>query len=802
MKSIRSLVAIAISSAAAMLANTASGQTFQADVAPLIEASCLHCHDADTETGLNLEELGSELANDATFSRWERIFDRVRQGEMPPASEKRPEPRQLKRALTALGTDLRAASLARQQRVGRVPARRLTKLELGYTLQDLLLIESDVTSDIPDEVEAGSFDTVGSTQRISAVHMESYLQAADDALRQAMNLGSNPYAARTTDFRFLEPWHDKPANLGGSITRKLQFGDGVALFRDVDYLTQFQFQVTTPGTHRISARIAAYQSTTPVTAKFIVKGPSGAARLVKAIDLEPREPQTVVVDTFLQPGDRPYLTFDMEGVEPFAALAAAGGSKNYKGRGLAIMMQKVEGPLTSSWPPPGTRKLLAGVELQSKDGSAKGPFAVKASKDELEHVTEIVRRLAPEVFRREVSDEELAPFIDLARPAAADGRPLPELLRLPLRSMLSSPQFLLFGGKPGTLDDDALASRLSYFLWKSQPDGELHELARRGKLSDDETLAAQVDRMLEDEKSERFVRDFLGQWLRLHKVDATTPDEGLYPEYDELLGNAIPIEPELFFTELIKKNLSLGNLIDADFTFVNRRLARLYGLRGVKGQEFRRIELPESSPRGGVLTQAAILKTTANGTTTSPVTRGNFVLTNFLGTPPAAPPPDVGSIEPDTRGKTTIREILAAHRDIDTCNACHRSIDPPGFALESFDPIGRFRTRYRVSGGERKFGDFTVLAPPKQGRRVDPSGVTADGQEFSGIDEFKQHLMGQKEQVARNFISQLVVYSTGGEIQFADRDEIEAILERTRVDDYRVRDIIHEIVQSRLFRNQ
>ncbi len=203
-----------------------------------------------------------------------------------------------------------------------------------------------------------------------------------------------------------------------------------------------------------------------------------------------------------------------------------------------------------------------------------------------------------------------------------------------------------------------------------------------------------------------------------------------------------------------------------------------------------------------MLTQAAILKTTANGTVTSPVTRGNFVLTNLLGTPPSPPPPGVGSIEPDTRGKTTIREILEAHRDNESCKACHRMIDPPGFALESFDPIGRLRTNYRSSGpGEgllAKFSPATYHAGPS----VDPSGETADGRKFEGIVEFKRLLMDHKEQIARNFVSQLIVYSTGGEIEFADREVVEAILKQTEADNYPVRDLIHAVVQSRLFRQK
>jgi len=252
---------------------------------------------------------------------------------------------------------------------------------------------------------------------------------------------------------------------------------------------------------------------------------------------------------------------------------------------------------------------------------------------------------------------------------------------------------------------------------------------------------------------------------------------------------------------LINRNLRVSNLINSDFTFVNRRLAEHYGIPGVSGQHFRKVSLSKDSPRGGVLTQAAILKTTANGTVTSPVIRGNFVLASLLGTPPSPPPPDIGSIEPDTRGKTTVREILAAHRNIETCAKCHCEIDPPGFALESFDPIGGFRTRYRASTSSPAL-TFSNLPTYRQGPPVDAGGVTSGGKRFAGINEYKQHLLRRREQVARNFISQIVVYSTGGEIRFADREEIERILQRTSSDDYPVRDIIHLVVQSRLFRDQ
>ncbi len=777
-----------------------TAQTFSnKQVTTLIDNACIHCHDDGTDTPLDFTKLGHDLGNVDTFRRWERVYDRIRNGEMPPESEGRPDAEVLQPALASLQKQLKSVNRARQQQLGRVPARRLSKLELSYTLRDLLKIDGDVTSSVPDEVESGSFDTVGATQRISAVHMEGYLKAADEALDRAIQLGRNPFIRQVTSYAWLEEWHEKPLQDGGSVTRALDDG-GIALFADLDYLTKFHYKVRMPGMYRLTAEVAAYQSKTPVTAKLILKEPSGGAELLKAVDLPPGKTETLEVLAYMKPGDSAYVTVDL-GQQAFLVYLA-GGAKHYKGRGLAIKSQTVEGPLFESWPPQRTLQLLHGTKLVATNGSDRGPFQVKLTKPPMKQIADIVQRFATHALRRPPTDAELASFLALAQPALEQGRSFSDAVKIPLRSILSSPQFLMFASKPGELDEYALANRLSYFLWKSMPDDELFALAAAGKLSDPKTLATQVERMLADDKSNRFVRDFLGQWLRLYQLDATTPDDKLYPEYDELLGNALGQETELFFTELVDQNLSLTNLIDSDFTFVNRRLAKHYQLPKVAGQEFRKVQLPEDSPRGGVLTQAAILKTTANGTVTSPVMRGNFVLTNLLGTPPPPPPPSVGSIEPDTRGKTTIREILAAHRDNVTCAKCHREIDPPGFALESFDPIGSFRTRYRATAGSG--GGFSLFRGKtyKQGPAVDPSGVMADGQQFSGINEFKELLLGHKEQVARNFVSRLVVYATGGEIQLADRETIEAMLERTREDDFPVRDLIHEVVQSGLFRRQ
>ena len=801
----------------------ASANSMKHQLAVLIEASCIHCHDANTETRLNFELLGDDLTDAETFRHWEKVFDRLTAGDMPPESEPQADAAQLSRAVAALKRRLRESNLADQHRRGRVPSRRLTRLEYGYTIRDLLLIDEDLSKVLPAENDSGGFDTVGETQGISAVHIRSYLKAADQALDAAINLARRParehHVVDYLNAPYVKMWLDRPLDQGGKVIKRLD--DAVALFIDLDYVMRSDacgLHIRTPGRYRISLDAYAYQATSPVTLKLILASEQrGGAELLGAFDILPDQSRSIEVNAVLKPGD--YLYPSVADVGPASGVYAVGGAGNYQGEGIAVKPLHVEGPLIEDWPPASTTQLLAGRRIDQKKGQSKfiqalssvfgtpesdqDPSELAVQGEPLEQVRVVVEHLAPLAFRRPLAPGEAESFVDLARPAVREGREFVDVVRIPLRSILSSPQFLFFGGAAGKLDDYALASRLSYFLWKSIPDQELLQLAAKGTLSEEAVLRRQVERMLADEKSNRFVKDFLGQWLRLDELNATTPDEHLYPEFDDVLNQAIARESELFFAELIKQNLGVGHLIDSDFTFLNRRLAEHYGISDVAGQHFRRVDLADDSPRGGFLTQASVLKVTANGTVTSPVVRGNFVLTNLLGTPPEPPLPNVGSIEPDTRGKTTIRETLDAHRNVETCARCHREIDPPGFALESFDPIGGFRHRYRAtSGKEIDFQAILRLKAYTEGPEVDPSGVTTDGQSFSDVRQFKQILLGRREQVARNFVSKLTVYATGSEIQFADREHVEAILKRTSKGDFPVRTIIHQIVQSDLFRNK
>ncbi|MGI9471639.1 MAG: DUF1592 domain-containing protein, partial [Rubripirellula sp.] len=347
-----------------------------------------------------------------------------------------------------------------------------------------------------------------------------------------------------------------------------------------------------------------------------------------------------------------------------------------------------------------------------------------------------------------------------------------------------------------------LAARLSYFLWSSMPDQELREKAGTGRLNEPEILRQQVERLLESRKSDAFTENFTGQWLDLRDIDFTEPDANLYPEFDELLRISMLRETQLFFGEVLSKNLSVVNFVDSDFTFLNGRLANHYGIDGPQGQAFRRVSLPAQSLRGGLLTQASVLKVTSNGTYTSPVLRGVWILENILGQPTSPPPDNVGAVEPDIRGATTIREQLARHRDIDSCAACHRKIDPPGFVLENFDPIGGYRTHYRTmaEAGQRpkiKQAPFTFnWVRYRIGPAVDATCQLPNGRSITDIRDYKEVLASDPEQITRNLAAKLMTYAIGRKIGFSDRLTVDKIVQEVRQQNYGFRSLVHAIVQS------
>jgi hypothetical protein len=425
-----------------------------------------------------------------------------------------------------------------------------------------------------------------------------------------------------------------------------------------------------------------------------------------------------------------------------------------------------------------------------------------------EDAERLLRSFMTRAYRRPVAEAHVQRFLGLFNQEFQLGHGFTRSLLSAYTAVLASPGFVFVQEKPGRLDDYALASRLSLFLWNSEPDAELRSLASAGRLRNPEVLKAQTERLLSDPKSRRFVDAFTDYWLDIRKIDDTSPSTTLYNDYelDDPLKLAAVEETRLFVQELFGKNLPARNIIDSDFTFLNERLAEHYGVPGVAGARMRKVTLPKDSVRGGLLTQASVLKVTANGTTTSPVLRGVWIMERILGFQ-TAPPPGVPAVEPDIRGAVTIRQQLDKHRADASCASCHRKIDPPGFALESFDIMGGWRDHYRA---------FTEGAKPEpgvglSGQRfafhyglpVDSAGALPDGRSFRDVREFKRLLLEHEEQtVARNLVRQLAIYATGAPVGFTDRKQVDEILENSRASGYGVRSIVHGIVQSDLFRDK
>lgn len=420
----------------------------------------------------------------------------------------------------------------------------------------------------------------------------------------------------------------------------------------------------------------------------------------------------------------------------------------------------------------------------------------------------LLRSFLKQAYRRPVAEADVQRFLRLFDDQFQQGFGFTRSMLSAYTAVLSSPGFVFVEEKPGRLDGYALATRLSLFLWNSIPDDTLRAQAERGELSRPDVLRAQSERLLDDPKARRFVEAFTDYWLDLRKIDDTSPSTTLYNDYelDDPLKLAALEETRLFFGELLHADLPARNIIDSDFTFLNERMAHHYGIAGVSGVRFRKVKLPADGFRGGVMTQASVLKVTANGTTTSPVLRGHWITERILGLETPPPPPTVKAVEPDIRGAVTIRQQLEKHRADASCASCHSKMDPPGFALESFDVMGGYRERYRAVSEKvppvRGFGLNGQAFAFHYGLPVDSAGALPDGRPFTDVRELKRLLVKEERPIARNLARQLTIFATGAPVRFSDREEIENILDAAEADRYGVRSIVHAIVQSDLFRNK
>jgi len=819
--------------------------------------------------GLNLTSLALKLDDRANFETWVKIHDAIANGEMPPKKKARPPVAETKALLTDLDTKLIAADETRIAKDGgRAVFRRLTRVEYENAVRDLLALqELHVQELLPADGSRHGFDKVGYALDLSHVQLAKYLEAADRALNAAIATRTTPPPVvkrrlyPTESFK----WHMN-LKLGSAVL--LKDGQPDPLWPVATVKHDAGEAIKTPDFFKLKQSVALLTPNLEGWLKSMTFAPmfAGKYRLRlstwsahwNAGKLEP-VPVSQTVRLYAHPRtlgylEAPSLTPRIHELTPWLEMGDEvifdpasffwtglqihqhkGGGGLHVGPAIVCDWLEVEGPLYAQWPPESHRRVFGDLSLKPFDAasgltppthpqpvqkvgygwpkpweipsgdSKPQPLVTVTSVAPLDDARRLIATFLPRAFRRDVSDAEVMNYVGLVQQRLEKKDCLELAMRHAYKAALTSTHFLFRKETPGKLDDLALATRLAFWLWNSPPDDALLALAKQNKFHESATLHAQVERLLTDARSDRFITDFLDQWLKLRDIDATDPDSQIYPEFQLYLKESMLAESRAFFRELITKDLPASNIVASDFAMLNQRLAEHYGISGVTGPDIRRVPLPPGSHRGGFLTQAAVLKVTANGTVSSPVVRGVFVTERILGQPVPPPPPGVPAIDPDTRGATTIREQLAKHRADTSCAACHRKMDPPGLALESYDVIGGWRVQYRsLEKGTTvalKFPDGTGVRY-KAGPTVDASGETAQGEPFTDFAAFQKLALAKPELIARSFVMQMLTYATGAEPTYADRHEIGHILAETNAGSFGMRSLIHALAESRLFQNK
>jgi cytochrome c553 len=711
----------------------AAAKSFDTAVKPLLKTYCVACHNARLQSGnLNFEALGNLENRDV----WEKAVARLRAGAMPPKGAKQPPAAQVAAVASFIEGEYARLDRAEGPNPGRVTARRLNRYEYNATVRDLLGVDFKPAADFPADDSGYGFDNIGDVLSLSPVLMEKYLKAAEKIARAVIVAGETAageakptvdrYSAERTNQTerlHIGIYHDFPADAeyhlragwGNRVPLGLEMKGKLLIDGETVLDTPTRFEETRP---------RAFEG------RFAVK--AGPHRIEADLDVG-----------------------------------------NYDGKVMPwLEFIEIRGPFNARPPSPGEphRRIMV-------CGHAFG-----------EHRPECARKvaapLARRAFRRPVTDREtegLARFITLAQER---GDSFEQGVRVALAAVLVSPHFLFrierdpVGGKgPHRISEHELASRLSYFLWSSLPDEELLAAADAGRLRLPGALEAQVRRMLADPRSRALTENFAGQWLEIRNLETLKPDAAKFPEFDGELGAAMRRETELFFENLIREDGSVLDFIDGRYTFVNERLAKHYGLAGVKGREFRKVPL-DGVERSGVLTQASVLTVSSYPTRTSPVIRGKWILENILDAPPPPPPPDVPNLDEKAAGATgTLRQQLDKHRSNAMCAACHANMDALGFGLENYDAIGRWRTHE---------GSFPL----------DVTGVLPGGRSFQTPQELKSVLKDRREEFVRCLTGKLLTYGLGRGLERYDRAAVDLIAGNAARGGYRFSRLVLGVVES------
>jgi cytochrome c551/c552 len=816
---------------------------------------CTACHNSAAKTGgLDLSSLAFDPADAANFVEWVKVHDRLSAGEMPPKGiPQRPDPAAQQAFLKTLTSSLTAAEQKATAAQGRVIERRLNAYEYENALRDLLRAPwLQVKGLFPEDGEAYRFNKSSSALDVSHVHIARYMGAADYAIREMLSVESTHPPTATTRYYAREQKTvitkiNSPRNQAGdramypilglepqpkvfAKTDPMTVGAADPATREKEaaawvasnYVTGFTYrwdQFKAPVSGRYHIRFKGYTlwvAPLPEPKSYLPDWEHISAgrrdeainvytrdgvlnRHVGSFDLTPEPAVHDVGDVWLVAGEtltpdasRLYRSRPNNFRNP---LMAADGAP-----AVAFNWMEVEGPLYDNSTFYGYKLLFGDLPLQSN-------LEVKST-DPLTDEEQLMRAFLRKAYQKpRVDPVDVKRFVDLVEERRAAGLSFTQAMIAGYTAVLASPEFVYLREKPGRLDEYALATRLSLFLWNSLPDEALLRRAEKGELSRPAVLRAETERMLADPKARRFVDAFLDYWIDLRKMEDSTPSSALYNDYylDDALTEAAQAESQLFFGEMLRRDLPVRNVVDSKFTFLNERLAVHYGIPSVKGVAMRRVDLAPDSLRGGVMTQASVLKVTANGTTTSPVLRGKWIMERILGYE-IPPPPVVPAVDPDIRGAVTIRQQLDKHRSNASCATCHSKIDPAGFALESFDVMGGWRDRYRgvdekvpaVSGRGKNGQPFAFhYALP-----VDSSGVLPDGRRFADVRGLKKLLLADERVLAMNIAKQLVIYATGAPIRFSDREQVERIVDASKSDSYGLRTIVHQVIESDLFRNK
>jgi hypothetical protein len=675
---------------------------------------------------------------------------------------------------------------------------------------------------LPEDRASHGFETVADGQQLSHHQLARYLDVADLALSEAFK------RALKGDESYLK--HHTPKQMSvhrGGNNRMPEHRNG----RTISWPITLQFFGRLPAT---TVPAEGWYRITLRDVQAINPGPTGAVwgtlrtgtcvssspmlYMVGLVEATPT-PRDLVYEAWIQ-DDHMLEIRPNDGTQKKAPTGGKGGNVSFVGRNL-----EKDGYQGIAFTGIDIERFHPFAQHQQVAKNLFGdPDAQTLKADDLDR---LVSRFASHAFRRPVTEAQSAPYREIAHRCLTEGDEPSEALRAAYRAILCSPRFLTFIEPQGALDDHAIASRLSYALWCSMPDPELIQLANQNKLSDPATLTQQVERLLSDAKAQRFIESFTDQWLKLNQIDFTTPDTRQFREFDPIVQESMLQETRAYFAELLQADLSVTHLIDSDFAFLNGRLAQHYagskptlsqspkgqGKNQGKGKDkkgnkkqktaeatplaqaapepvlvsklnpgggLQKVKLAPTSKRGGLITQGALLKVTADGTSTSPVVRGVFINERILGTHIPPPPPGVPAIEPDIRGATSIRDQLEKHRNSESCASCHQTIDPPGFALENYDPVGLWRTAYGLGN---------------QGAKVNSTGTTPDGQAFADLATWKQIYTQRADQLARGFASHFLTYATGAPLRLSNEETLHAISKKTT----HLRSIIREVILCEIF---